>query len=37
VKKGDKWITVAITTVALLVPYDEAKFSEIAKTLTFTK
>jgi branched-chain amino acid transport system substrate-binding protein len=37
VKKGDKWITVTITTVALLVPYDEAKFSEIAKTLTFTK
>jgi branched-chain amino acid transport system substrate-binding protein len=37
VKKGDKWIAVAITTVALLVPYDEAKFSEIAKTLTFSK
>jgi branched-chain amino acid transport system substrate-binding protein len=37
VKKGDKWIVLAITTVALLVPYDEAQFSEIATTLTFTK
>jgi branched-chain amino acid transport system substrate-binding protein len=35
VKKGDKWVTVVISTVALLVPYDEAKQSEIAKTLTF--
>jgi len=37
VKKGDKWIVVSVSTVALLVPYDEAQFSEIATTLTFTK
>ena len=37
VKKGDKWIVVTITTVAMLVPYDEAKFSDIAKTLQFKK
>jgi branched-chain amino acid transport system substrate-binding protein len=37
VKKGDKWIIVTVLTVALLVPYDEAKQSEIATTLTFTK
>jgi len=35
VKKGDKWILLTITTVAMLVPYDEAKFSEIAQTLQF--
>jgi branched-chain amino acid transport system substrate-binding protein len=35
VKKGDKWVTIVVSTVALLVPYDEAQFSEIAKTLTF--
>jgi len=34
VKKGDKWILVTITTVAMLIPYDEAQFSEIAGTLT---
>ncbi|MBM4447123.1 MAG: DUF1254 domain-containing protein [Chloroflexi bacterium] len=33
VQKGSKWIVVTITTVAMLVPYDEAKFSEIAHTL----
>jgi branched-chain amino acid transport system substrate-binding protein len=37
VKKDNKWITATITTVALLVPYDEAKFSEILNTLTFGK
>jgi len=37
VKQGDKWIVVSVSTVALLVPYDEAQFSEIAETLTFTK
>jgi len=37
VQKGNKWILVTVGTVELLVPYDEAKFSEIAKTLTFTK
>jgi len=37
VKKGDKWILLTITTVAMLVPYDEAKFSEIANTLQFKK
>jgi branched-chain amino acid transport system substrate-binding protein len=37
VKKDDKWITATITTVALLVPYDEAKFSEILNTWTFKK
>jgi len=37
VKKGDKWILLTITTVAMLVPYDEAKFSEIAQTLQFKK
>jgi hypothetical protein len=35
VKKGDKWVIVAITTVSLLHKYDEAKFSEIAHTLQF--
>jgi len=35
VKKGDKWVIVAITTVSLLAKYDEAKFSEIAHTLKF--
>ena len=35
VKQGDKWIVVSISTVALLVPYDEDAFSEIAHTLTF--
>jgi uncharacterized membrane protein len=35
VQKGGKWIGVTVTTVALLVPYDEAKFSEIAHTLQF--
>lgn len=34
-QKGGKWIGVTVTTVALLVPYDEAKFSEIAYTLQF--
>jgi len=37
VKMGDKWITATITTVAMLVPYDEAKFSEILNTWTFGK
>jgi uncharacterized membrane protein len=35
VQKGGKWIVASVTTVALLVPYDEAKFSEIANTLQF--
>jgi hypothetical protein len=35
VKQGDKWIVVSVSTVALLIPYDEAVFSEIAQTLTF--
>jgi hypothetical protein len=35
VKKGDKWIIVAITTVSLLAKYDEALFSEVAHTLQF--
>jgi len=35
VQKGGKWIVATVTTVALLVPYDEAKFSEIAHTLKF--
>lgn len=35
VQKGGKWIVVTITTVAMLVPYDEVKFSEIAHTLQF--
>ncbi|MCX6010308.1 MAG: DUF1254 domain-containing protein [Chloroflexi bacterium] len=35
VQKGGKWIVATITTVAMLVPYDEAKFSEIAHTLQF--
>ncbi|MBM3141951.1 MAG: hypothetical protein FJ005_02735 [Chloroflexi bacterium] len=37
VQKGNKWILVTVGTVELLVPYDEAKFSEIAKTLQFSK
>jgi uncharacterized membrane protein len=35
VQKGGKWIVATVTTVALLVPYNEAKFSEIAHTLQF--
>ena len=35
VKQGDKWIVVSVSTVAMLIPYDEAAFSEIAQTLTF--
>lgn len=35
VQKDSKWIVVTITTVALLIPYDESKFSEIAHTLQF--
>ena len=37
VKKGDKWVMATIGTVSMLVPYDEAKFSEIVHTLHFTK
>lgn len=33
VKKGDKWIIVAISTVSLLAKYNEALFSEVAHTL----
>jgi serine/threonine protein kinase len=36
VKKGDKWVTVVVSTVALATPYDEDKFSQIARTLRFT-
>ena len=35
VKKGEKWVILAITTMSLLAKYDEAKFSEIAHTLEF--
>jgi uncharacterized membrane protein len=35
VQKDGRWVVAAVTTVALLVPYDEAKFSEIANTLQF--
>jgi branched-chain amino acid transport system substrate-binding protein len=35
VKKDDKWITATITTVPLLVPFDEAKFVDILNTWTF--
>lgn len=34
-QKGDKWVVVSITTVSMLVPYNEALFSEIAHTLQF--
>ena len=37
VQKGDKWVIVTVATVALLAPFDEAKFSEIAHTLQFKK
>lgn len=37
VKKDDKWVIVTITTVALVEAYDEAKYSEIARTLEFKK
>ncbi len=37
VQKGDKWVIVTVATVALLAPFDEAKFSEIAHTLEFKK
>jgi hypothetical protein len=37
VQKGNKWILVTVGTVELLVPYDEAKFSEIVHTLQFKK
>lgn len=36
-KKGDKYVTANVTTVALLVPYDATAFSEILNTITFTK
>jgi len=35
VQKDGKWVLVAVTTVSMLVPYDEAQFSEIAHTLQF--
>jgi hypothetical protein len=35
VKKGEKWVIVAITTMSLMAKFDEAKFSEIAHTLEF--
>jgi len=35
VKKGEKWVIVAITTMFLQAKFDEAKFSEIAHTLEF--
>lgn len=35
VQKDGKWVMVAVTTVSMLVPYDEARFSEIAHTLQF--
>ena len=35
VHKDGKWVLVAVTTVSMLVPYDEAQFSEIAHTLQF--
>ncbi len=35
VQKDGKWISVTVTTVSMLVPYDEAQFSEMAHTLQF--
>lgn len=35
VQKKGKWVLVTVTTVPLLVPYDGAAFSEIARTLKF--
>ena len=35
VQRDGKWVVVSITTVSVLVPYDEARFSEIAHTLQF--
>ncbi len=35
VQKDGKWVLVTVTTVSMLVPYDEAQFSEIAHTLQF--
>lgn len=35
VKKDDKWLVVTVTTISMFLPYDEAKFSEIAHTLQF--
>jgi hypothetical protein len=37
VKKDDKWVIVAVTTVSMLAPYNETLFSEIAHTLEFKK
>ncbi|MBM3118024.1 MAG: hypothetical protein FJ006_00470 [Chloroflexi bacterium] len=37
VQKDNKWILVMVGTVELLVPYEEAKFSEIVHTLQFKK
>lgn len=36
-QKGDKWVIAAVGTVSSMLPYDDAKFSEILKTLSFTK
>ena len=35
VQKNGKWVLVTVTTVTLLLPYDEAKFSEITHSLKF--
>jgi len=35
VQKDGKWVVASVTTVSMLVPYDEALFSEIAHTLQF--
>ena len=37
VKQDSNWIMVLVGTVAMLIPYDEAQFSEIVHTLEFTK
>jgi branched-chain amino acid transport system substrate-binding protein len=37
VMKDNKWIIVTVATVGLMAKFDEAKFSEIAHTLQFTK
>ncbi len=35
--KDGKWVIVAVSTVGMMAKFDEAKFSEIAHTLQFTK
>jgi hypothetical protein len=35
VKKDEKWVIIAITTMSLMAKFDEAKFSEIVHTMEF--